>query len=544
MLRAGYIRQLAAGIYTMLPLGRRVMRRVESIIREEMDAIGGQEFLLPALHPAEIWKESGRWDAIGAEMFRLRDRREAEMCLGMTCEELFTDLARGEVRSYRELPLIWYQIQPKYRDEPRPKAGVLRGRQFTMKDAYSFDVDAEGLERAFALHAQAYQRILSRCGIEAVQVEASSGTMGGSESVEFMAFSPAGEDWVVTCEGCGYAANLEKAVSIASEVKDPEDSELPERFATPGVKTIAELAAFEGGAPAERQLKTLVYMAAGKPVLFLLRGDHELNDVKAIEATGTTDLRPAAPDEIRSLLGAGAGSLGAVGFRGAPVFCDESLRGRWGLCTGANEDGFHLRHVDLERDVPELRFADLREVVAGEACARCRRPGLEVQKAIEIGHIFKLGTHYSQKMGARVLTAEGEEVPIVMGSYGIGVDRLMAAAIEAHHDRNGIQWPPAIAPFDVVVAVLRPQDEASARIGEELYRDLEAAGVETLLDDRDERPGVKFKDCDLIGIPWRVVLGPRGLARGNAELRERASGATEEIPLDSLVATLRERVAS
>ena len=540
MLRAGLIRQLAAGIYSHLPLGKRVLHKVEAIVREEMDAIGALEFFLPALTPAEPWKESGRWDEIG-ELFRLQDRRGSDMCLGFTHEEIFTSLARGDVRSYRDLPQIWYQIQIKFRDEPRPKSGVLRGRQFIMKDAYSFDLDTAGLDRSFDRVAQAYHRIFERCGIDTLAVEASSGVMGGSESVEFMSFSDAGENWVVRCGGCGYAADLEKAESLPSRVEDPDDTRAPEKFPTPGIRTIDQLAAFEGGAPGERQVKTLVYVVAGEPALFLLRGDHELCDEKLVEVTGSTDVRPAHPDEIRAALGASAGSVGAVGVTHLPIWIDTALRGRRGMTTGANADDFHLRHVDVERDVRDPRWVDLRSAVAGDACTRCGKP-LEFQKSIEVGHIFKLGTRYTEKMGARVLTAEGVEVPIVMGSYGIGIDRTVAAVIEAHHDANGISWPLSIAPYQVEIVPVGASDEAQARAAEELYAELGALGLEVLLDDRDERAGVKFKDADLIGIPFRIVIGPRGLAEGKVELVCRATGSRDDVPIGNVAAELEDRM--
>ncbi|MCH6562149.1 MAG: proline--tRNA ligase [Myxococcales bacterium] len=541
MLRGGFIRQLGAGIYSMLPLGFRVLRRVDAIVREEMERIGAQEFLLPALHPAELWKESGRWEEMGEAMFRLRDRKQAELCLGMTHEEVFTAIARDELRSYRQLPQIWYQIQTKFRDEARPKSGVLRGRQFTMKDSYSFDLDSAGADRSFDLHAEVYRRIFARCGLDVIEVEASSGAMGGSESVEFMAISDAGEDWVVTCSGCGYAANLEKAISAAAPIEDPEDTASPEKFATPGIHTIEELAQFPGGAPAERQIKTLAYVAEEALVLLLLRGDHELNEVKAIETLGTTNVRPGRPEEIREALGALPGSLGAVGVTQLPVYVDETLRGRRGMTTGANEDGFHLRHVDVERDLPSPRWADLRGAQAGDACSKCSKL-LEVQKSIEVGHIFKLGVRYSESMGARVLDAAGKEVPIVMGSYGIGLERIMAAVIEAHHDKHGIRWPVSIAPFQVVVVSVNVKQAEQASRAEQIYDDLRKEGLDVLLDDRDERPGVKFKDADLVGIPYRVVLGPRALAKGNVELFERATSQTVEVSLDQIVAELKRRL--
>jgi prolyl-tRNA synthetase len=541
MLRGGFIRQLGAGIYSMLPLGYRVLRKVEAIVREEMGRIGAQEFLLPALHPAEIWKESGRWEQMGEAMFRLRDRKHAELCLGMTHEEVFTAIARDELRSYRQLPQIWYQIQTKFRDEARPKSGVLRGRQFTMKDSYSFDLDFEGLDRSFDLHAEAYRRIFSRCGVEAIPVEASSGAMGGSESVEFMAISDAGEDWVVTCAGCGYAANLEKAVSVASVVEDPDDAAASEKFPTPGIRTIEELAAYRDGAPPERQIKTLVYAVGQELLLFLVRGDHDLNEVKALEAVGSAELRPAHEEEIRDALGALPGSLGAVGVKSLPIYSDRALEGRRGMTTGANEDDFHLRHVDVARDMPNRRLADLRAATAGEGCVNCGKP-LEVRRSIEVGHIFKLGLRYSESMGANVLDRHGKDVPVVMGSYGIGMERIMAAAIESHHDDNGVCWPRCIAPFDVVVTTVKAREPAQRETAERLGAEFERAGFDVLIDDRDERPGVKFKDADLVGIPYRVVLGPRAMAKGKVELFERASNETVEVPMAGVVAELQRRV--
>ncbi len=542
MLRAGLIRQLGAGIYSKLPLAERVARKVEAIVREEMTRIGGQEFRLPMLHPAEPWKESGRWTSVKDELFRLRDRKQGDMALAMTAEEVFTTIARDELRSYRQLPQIWYQIGDKFRDEPRPKSGVLRGREFTMKDSYSFDVDWAGLDVSFDKHADAYRRIFSRCGVETIPVEASSGSMGGSHSVEFMAVCDAGEDWIVVCPGCGYAANLEKAKSVAPPVTDPPAAGPVEKFATPGVRTIEDLVRFQGGAPAERQIKTLVYVVDESPVLFLLRGDHELNEVKLAELLGAAAVsRPAHSEECRTALGALPGSLGAVGVTGLRIYADEALRGRREMTTGANENDFHLRHVDVARDLSGVTWADLRNARAGDACVSCGK-SLELKKTIEMGHIFKLGLRYSESMGARVLTAVGKEVPIVMGSYGIGIERIMAAAIEAHHDKNGIVWPAAIAPFDVVVATVKASDSEQREKSERLYAELGGAGFEVLLDDRDERPGVKFKDADLIGIPFRLVLGPRALAKGCVEFVTRAGGETREVPLEQVVGELRQRI--
>ena len=540
MLRAGLIRQLGAGIYSKLPLARRVHRKIEAIMREELERIGAQEFQLPVLQPAELWKNSGRWESMGDILFRLRDRKRSDMCLAATHEEAFTSISR-ELRSYRQLPQIWFHFQTKCRDEARPKSGVLRSREFTMKDSYSFDVDFDGLDRSFDLHTEAYNRILERCGVPVMAVEASSGVMGGSESVEFMALSNAGEDWVVTCEGCGYAANLEKALSVPRPVEDPQESSPVEKFATPGVRTIEDLAAFKGGALGERQIKTLVLVVRDELTLFLLRGDYELNDVKVAELCDTTDFRPAHPEECKEALGALPGSLGAVGVTELPVFADEALRDRRGMTTGANEDDFHLRNVDVARDLGQVRWADVRCSEEGDTCASCGKP-VRLEKAIEVGHIFKLGLRYSERMGARVLGPDGKEVPIVMGSYGMGVERVMAAAIESHHDENGIRWPVSIAPYEVVVAPVRIGDAEQARRAEEIYSELREAGFEVLLDDRDERPGVKFKDADLIGFPLRIVPGPRSLAKGCVELVDRVAGESVEVPLADLLAETHRRI--
>ncbi len=543
LLRAGFMRQLMAGVYSLLPLGQRVARRITSIVRQEMEAIGGQEFRLPALHPAEVWQRSGRWESIGPEMFRFPDRRESPLCLGMTHEEVFALLAT-EIRSYRALPQIWFQIQTKFRDEARPKSGLLRVREFTMKDSYSLDLDEAGLDEAFQAHFRAYRRIFERIGLDPIAVEASSGAMGGSESIEFMSRSDAGEDWIAFCPACGYAANLEKATSILPSVEGDEEHALPapEPFATPGVRTIEDLALMEGGAPPERQIKTLVYIHRGAPFLVLLRGDHQLAEQKLADAIGAgEDLRPARDEEIRELLGASPGSLGAVGVEGRTIVADPALRGRRGMVTGANRDGFHLRGVEVERDIRVQDWLDLREVRAGEACPRCERP-LEVHKTIEVGHIFKLGTRYSEKLGAVVQDAEGRSRPIVMGSYGIGIERSLAAVVEAHHDERGISWPMAVAPFDVVITVLGPKDEAILAAAEGLFDELGGLGPEVILDDRDERPGVKFKDAELVGIPYRLTVGPKGLASRQVELTRRRDGETRMVPLDRAAQVVAELV--
>ena len=546
LLRAGLLRQLGAGIYSYLPLAQRVALKIMQILREEMNRIGGQEFYLPALHPAELWKESGRWSAIGEEMFRLKDRKGVDMCLGMTHEEIFTAIARNELRSYKQLPQIWYQIQIKFRDEARPKSGFMRLRTFIMKDAYSFDVDKAGLDRSFNDQREAYIRIFSRCGIEFSIVEASSGAMGGSESNEFVAKTLAGEDLIATCPNCGYAANLEKATSVVEEVEDGPGLDFPSDFPTPGVRTIEDLTQFGEGVPADRQIKTLVYIATKDGVrqslLVLLRGDHQLQDTKLADNLAGADARPAHPEEIRDLLGASAGSLGAVGAKqkarlsGQEVFiiADKALRGRRNMTTGANTDDFHIRGVEVERDIRVDQWADLRAATSGETCPRCLSGKLEVFKAMEIGHIFKLGTKYSETMGAKVLTADGKEVPIVMGSYGIGVERIITAVVEQNHDSDGIMWPKSISPFDVIVTVTNVKDESLREAGEKLYRDLQRAGLDVLLDDRDERAGVKFKDADLIGIPFRITIGKK-IADGMVELFDRHAKTSADVKLNEIV---------
>jgi prolyl-tRNA synthetase len=527
LVRAGLIRQLMAGVYSLLPLGLRVCDKIEAIVRQEMERIGGQEFRLPALHPGEIWQRSGRWDSVGEELIRFRDRHGGDVCLGMTHEEIFTWLAR-ELRSYKQLPQIWYQLQTKFRDEARPKSGLLRVREFVMKDSYSLDLDDAGLDFAFRQHFEAYRRIFERCGLDTVAVEASSGAMGGSESVEFMVASDAGEDLIASCAACGYAANVEKATSALAPVEDPPGPDAPEKFATPGVRSIDELAAFEGGAPADRQVKTLVQVLDGELHLVLLRGDHALSEQKLLDGTGAAEARPATEKEIRAALGAGAGSLGAVGVEDLPVLADEALRGRRDMTTGANEDDFHLRGVSLERDVRVGRWLDLREVRDGEPCPACDAP-LSVGKTIEVGHIFKLGTKYSETLGATVLDEEQKARPIIMGSYGIGIGRTMAAIVERRHDENGIVWPVSVAPFEVVVSVLNPKDVETAEAGTRIYEALRGEGIDAILDERDERPGVKFKDAELVGIPYRITVGPKGLADGKVELVTRRTGQKRDV---------------
>jgi prolyl-tRNA synthetase len=545
LLRAGLIRQLSAGIYSFLPLGQRVALKVMQILREEMNAIGGQEFYLPALHPAEIWQESGRWDAIGDEMFRLKDRKGTDMCLGMTHEEVFTTIARHEIRSYKQLPQVWYQIQMKFRDEARPKSGLMRIRSFIMKDAYTFDVDRAGLDKSFIDQREAYKKIFTRCGLEFLIVEASSGAMGGTESNEFMALSPAGEDLIVTCSNCDYAANLEKATSRVEEVTDEPGPAAPEEFPTPGVRTIEDLTTFPGGAEANRQIKSLVFFATidgeSRPVLVLLRGDHQLHETKLSDSLRATAVRAAHPEEIRDLLGASAGSLGGVGAKkrtpSLRIVADLALKDRRNMTTGANKDDHHLRGVDIARDIPVDQWFELRTVESGEGCPRCEGT-LEVFKGMEIGHIFKLGTKYSDSMGATVLTQDGKQVPIVMGSYGIGVERIITAAVEQQHDDDGIIWPKSLAPFDVVVTITNMKQDNLREAGEKLYEELQRAGFDVLLDDRDERAGVKFKDADLIGIPYRITIGKK-MTDGMVELFDRRAKKSEDVRIREVIAALK-----
>ncbi|QKW33866.1 proline--tRNA ligase [Actinomadura sp. NAK00032] len=538
LLRAGFVRQLTAGHYSLLPLAVRVRSKIIAIVREEMDAIGAQEMLLPALHPAEPWRRSGRWELMGQEMFRLRDRRGADHALGMTHEEIFATVAR-ELSSYRQLPQQWYQFQTKFRDEPRPKGGLMRTREFTMKDAYSFDADRAGLDASFDAYQGAYTRIFARLGVPALACEASSGTMGGSGSTEFMCPSDAGEDLVAHCPSCGYAANVERAASALPAASDGPGLPAPERFDTPGVRTIEDLLAYD--APGDRQIKTLVYVLDGTLTLVLLRGDHPLNEQKLVDATGAAEIRAAEPQEIQDALGALPGSLGAVGAA-LPVIADEALRGRRAMFTGANTDDVHLRGVDVGRDIEVGAWADLREVAAGEPCVRCGTP-LEIVRAIEVGHIFKLGDRYSRALGVEVLDPDGRRVPVIMGSYGIGVERAMAAIVETHHDERGIVWPVSVAPFQVVVVPAQSDDPGVSAAAEEIYAAFQAAGVEVVIDDRPERAGVKFRDAELTGIPFRVTIGRRGLAEGIAEVNVRATGEMSKIALDAVAAHVESLLA-
>ncbi len=560
LLRAGFVRQLGAGIYSYLPLAQKSVLKISAIIREEMNAVGGQEFYLPALNPAEVWQESGRWTVMGDNMFRLKDRKGADLCLGMTHEEVFTDIARKHLRSYKQLPQVWYQIQTKFRDEPRPKSGLLRVRQFTMKDAYTFDIDFAGLDKAFEDQRAAYCRVYSRCGLDFVVVDADTGAMGGSASNEFMVYTNAGEDMVASCASCGYAANTEKAASRIPSIADENADATVEKFPTPGVRTIDDLVTFTGGATAERQIKTLVFVATSESkkgmqdqvVLALLRGDHPLNEAKLASAVGAMcraekielqQVRPAHPEEILNAMGANAGSLGAVGVTKHKILADLALQNRANMTTGANEDDHHLRGVNIARDIKVTNWVDLRTVAEGEGCPNCDDGVLRIGKALEVGHIFKLGTKYSDSMGARVLNSDGKEVPLVMGSYGIGVERILAAAIELHNDEAGAILPISIAPFQLIVTPLNMRDEAVKALGDKLYQDLTAAGLEVLYDDRDERAGVKLNDADLIGMPFQIRIGPKKLKEGQVEFYDRATRAAEDVAVEDVATIARQRVS-
>jgi prolyl-tRNA synthetase len=558
LLRSGYVRQLGAGIYSYLFMGQRSINKIVGIVRREMDTIG-QEFLLPGIMPSEIWEQSGRWTTIGQNMFRLQDRKGAWLCLGFTHEEVMTDIARKELRSYKQLPQIWYQIQTKYRDEPRPKSGLLRVRQFIMKDSYSFDIDPAGLDKSFDLHDAVYRKIFTRCGLKFVSVDADSGAMGGTQSHEFMVYTEAGEDLIASCPNCGYAANMEKAASKLGTVTEmePTGDGMPELVYTPGKAAIADVAEFFQISPAS-DIKTVAYMGEvrqGKktewePVIAFLRGDHFVNETKLMSVAGVSDLRPMNGDELEKYFNGPAGYLGPVGLKvaktlhddGVNVIVDLGLENRKNLVGGANKLDYHFRNITPGRDFTWTVLADIRNVAEGEGCPVCGTP-LKVAKAVEIGHIFKLGYKYSESMGARVLDPNGKEVTPIMGSYGIGIERILTASIEQNNDANGFWLPPAIAPFEVVVTITNVSDAALLKAGTEIAESLEAAGFDVLLDDRDERAGVKFKDADLIGIPFRINVGKK-IAEGKVELVTRASASSADLEIAAVVETLRGAVGA
>jgi len=545
LVRAGYIRQLAAGIYSYLFFGQRSFNKIIAIVREEMDRIG-QEFYLPALHPRELWEASGRWAVMGDTMFRLKDRKGADLCLGMTEEEVMTEIARKELRSYKQLPQIWYQIQTKFRDEARPKSGLLRVRQFIMKDSYSFDVDPAGLEVSYQKHRGAYCKIFDRCGLKYMVIEADSGAMGGSKSEEFMVRTPAGEDRVVSCDGCKYAANLDKATSKLEAMADlaAEGDGKPLEVHTPGQKTIEDVARFLGVSP-KNKIKTLALMASevdaktrkakSRAVVVLMRGDHQLNEVKLAAAVGGKETRPMQEEEILQLFRSPAGFLGPLGVDWAKdakdldrplLLVDKALEGRKNLISGANKEDYHVKNITPGETFQPTAYADLRSVTAGEPCPNCGAP-LRIDTAVEVGHIFQLGYKYSHSMGARVLDQNGKEVAPIMGSYGIGIERILTAAVEQSNDENGFWLPPQIAPFEIVVTPTNVGDEKLRTTAEEIANRLSAAGFDVLLDDRDERPGVKFKDADLVGIPFRITVGKK-VTEGTVEVVERSTRQVQD----------------
>jgi prolyl-tRNA synthetase len=567
LVRAGYVRQLAAGIYSYLFLGQRSFNKIIGIVREEMDRIG-QEFYLPALHPRELWEASGRWSVMGENLFRLKDRKGAELCLAMTHEENMTEIARKELRSYKQLPQIWYQIQSKFRDEPRPKAGLLRVRQFLMKDSYSFDIDAAGLDVSYQKHRETYRRIFDRCGLNYLVIDAHSGAMGGSQSEEFMVYTPAGEDQVVSCANCKYAANLEKATSKLEPVEDlkPEGDGKPLEVHTPGQKTIEDVARFLGVSP-KNKIKTLALMIDSKestgggpsaslrtsasgstkqvrsrPVVVLMRGDHQLNEAKLSTALAGKESRPMEEEEIQELFGSPAGFLGPLGIdwaksladnTGPVLLVDKALEGRTNLIAGANKQDYHVKNITPGRNFQPTAYADLRAVASGDPCPNCGSQ-LRMDTAVEIGHIFKLGQKYTISMGARVLDKNGKEVTPIMGSYGIGIERILTAAVEQSNDENGFWLPRAIAPFDIIVTPTNVGDEKLKTTAEDIASWLETAGFDVLLDDRDERPGVKFKDADLVGIPFRVNVGKK-VTEDRVEVVQRSTRQSQDVSIAAIV---------
>jgi prolyl-tRNA synthetase len=542
LLRAGLIRKLTGGLYTFLPLGLRALRKVEKIVREEMDRAGGLEVLMPALQPPEIWKQSGRYESARDVLYKVKDRANKEWVLGPTHEEVITTLAAGEINSYRQMPKNFYQIQVKFRDEIRPRFGLMRAKEFIMKDAYSFDASDEGAMASYHKMYDAYKRIFDRCGLQNFPVEADTGVIGGNYSHEFMVPADTGENEVVFCEGCGYAANIEKATSGVPATAAREAGPAAEKFPTPGVVTIEALSKDPYKVPANRQIKTLVFVADSKPVIVLIRGDDQLNETKFMARTGAVASRPATPEEILALLGAQPGSLGAVAKVPAmvaageiKVLADERLRGANDMTTGANEDGFHFRSVSIDRDIKVTQWCDLRTVSAGEPCAKCAKP-LKIRRAIEVGHVFKLGTKYSEKLEAFFLDEKGERRPCVMGCYGIGVTRTLQAIIEQSNDKDGIIWPLSVAPYTVCITPLGVAPGSPVMtLAEKIYAELLAQGVDVILDDRDERPGFKFKDSELVGFPIRLGIGEKSLAKGEVELKRRGGDLTP-VKVDEAVA--------
>lgn len=546
LLRAGYIRKTASGVYSYLPLGWRVLRKIEDIVREEMDRAGGQEILLPALQPAEIWQESGRWDVYGKELFRLKDRHDRDFCLGPTHEEVITDLVRREISSYRDLPKLLYQIQTKARDEIRPRLGLIRCREFIMKDLYSFDRDQEGLEQSYRAMYRAYERIFTRCGLRFKAVEADSGAIGGKDSHEFMVLAATGEGVIAYCDACDYAANLERAVAAAAPAAPAEVAKERGLVPTPGRHTIEEVTAHLG-VPPTRLVKTLIYRAIYRdreePVAVLVRGDRDVNETKLKNALDALFVELADAALVEKVTGAPVGFAGPVGLSGVRILADPEATQVVNAVVGANQSDAHLINVNYGWDYQADAVLDLHNVAAGDPCPRCGAP-LKTTRGIEVGHVFKLGTKYSEALHATFLGEDGEEHFIVMGSYGIGIPRTMAAAVEQNHDADGIIWPIPLAPYHVIIVPVNYAVSEQRALAEALYRELTAAGVEVLIDDRDERAGVKFKDADLMGFPFRITVGPRTLKEGRVELRRRATGTVSLLAQEDVVATLQTEIAA
>ncbi|MGH7989102.1 MAG: proline--tRNA ligase [Limisphaerales bacterium] len=545
LLRAGLIRKLAGGVYSFLPLGLRALRKIEQIIREEMNRAGAIEVLMPALQPPEIWQQSGRYETARDVLFKLKDSGNREWVLSPTAEEVITTIAANEINSYRQLPKNFYQVSVKFRDEIRPRFGLMRAKEFIMKDAYSFDATDEGAMASYKKMYDAYTKIFARCGLKVFPVEADTGVIGGNYSHEFMVPAETGENEVVFCEGCGYAANIEKATSGIPKTAAREIGAAIEKFPTPGVVTIEALSKAPHSVPANRQIKTLVYIADSKPILILIRGDDQLNETKLLAKIGAVAARPATVEEIIPLLGAKPGSLGAVINvpAGVKVFADERLRGANDMTTGANEDGFHFKNVSIERDIKISAWFDLRTVAAGEPCVKCAK-SLKIRRAIEVGHVFKLGTKYSEALNATFLDEVGARKPTIMGCYGIGVTRTLQAVIEQDNDKDGIIWPLSVAPYQLCITPLAVAPESEAmKLAEKIYAELTAKGIDVILDDRDERPGVKFKDADLVGFPIRIALGEKSLAKGEVEIKPRG-GALQSVKIEAAVESVLKILAS
>ncbi|WNR42393.1 proline--tRNA ligase [Paenibacillus roseipurpureus] len=532
MLRAGLIRQLSSGIYSYLPLGMKALQHIQTIVREEMDRAGAQEMLMPALHPAELWKASGRWDVYGPELMRLEDRHGREFALGATHEEVITTLVKDEIHSYKKLPVTLYQIQTKFRDERRPRFGLLRGREFLMKDAYSFDRSASGLDASYQAMYEAYVHIFTRCGLQFRAVEADSGAIGGTDTHEFMALADIGEDTIVHCPSCHYAANLEKAIGrITNEPSSLQEASSPSSVHTPGVTSIKQLSQFLAIEPTQI-IKSFAVKSQGSPAIVLIRGDLEINEIKLKHVLGVQEVEMLSEAEITAL-GSVAGFIGPIGLTGCKLIADTSIQGMVNAVVGANTADYHLQHVHVERDLGELTYADVRNVGHGEHCIHCDTE-LAFARGIEVGHVFKLGTKYSESLGATFTDENGVAEPMIMGCYGIGVSRVLAAVIEQHQDERGIVWPNAIAPFNFHLLTMNVTDEHQLALSEELYTTLQRAGFTVLWDDREERPGVKFNDADLLGFPLRITIGKKANER-IVECKERRSGQSYELSVDQLL---------